>query len=117
MPVSLIQMATALRSRATDRASLGQARAQRLLEQMPNAHRLLTQQYGATRVVLFGSLACGQPHHESDVDLAVEGLPPTQYFIALADLMTLFGTAVDLVRLEEAPPSLAARIAAEGRVL
>jgi predicted nucleotidyltransferase len=51
------------------------------------------------------------------VDLAVEGLPATAYFQALAELMALFGTRVDLVRLEEAPPSLCERVDEEGQVL
>jgi hypothetical protein len=44
-------------------------------------------------------------------------VPRSLYFAALADLMTLFGAAVDLVRLEEAPESLRGRILAEGEVL
>jgi predicted nucleotidyltransferase len=63
---------------------------------------------------LFGSLVHGEPTGESDVDLAVEGLPPRAYFPALADLMTLFRGPVDLVRLEEAAASLRERVLAEG---
>jgi len=52
---------------------------------------------------------------QSDVDLAVEGLPSAVYFHALADLMDLFAGPVDLVRIEEAMPSLLARIQEEGQ--
>lgn len=51
------------------------------------------------------------------MDLAVEGMPSPLYFSALADLMGLFGGPVDLVRLEEAVPSLRLAIEQEGRVL
>lgn len=70
--------------------------------------------HGARRVWLFGSLVAGSPTAHSDVDLAVEGLSSNAYFGALADLMELFHGRVDLVRWEEAPESLRARILAEG---
>ncbi|MGE5152944.1 MAG: nucleotidyltransferase family protein [Bdellovibrio bacteriovorus] len=92
-------------------------RAQRLRDGLADAAALLRTRYGATRVVLFGSLATGSHGETSDVDLAVEGLPSDQYFLALADLMALFVAPVDLVRLEEAPQSLLDRIAAEGEPL
>ena len=87
-----------------------------LRSRLPEAVRLLRDRHGATRIVLFGSLAAGDTHAGSDVDLAVEGLPADWYFSALANLLCLF-SAVDLVRLEEAPPTLARHIAAEGLLL
>ena len=35
---------------------------------------------GAHEVYLFGSQARGNIHEESDIDLAVSGLPPEKYF-------------------------------------
>ena len=78
---------------------------------------MLVEAHGATRVRLFGSLASGDYTGRSDVDLAVEGLASEEYFEALADLMELFDAPVDLVRLENARPSLRDRVAAEGLVL
>ena len=78
---------------------------------------MLVTHYQARRVVLFGSLANGTHDEQSDVDLAVEGLPSAVYFHALADLRDLFAGPVDLVRIEEAMPSLLARIQEEGQVL
>ncbi len=92
-------------------------RARRLRQGLPGAVRLLRSEYGAQRVLLFGSLATGSWGESTDVDLAVEGLPGALYFAALADLMAHFGAPVDLVRLEEAPESLRDRIAAEGEPL
>jgi predicted nucleotidyltransferase len=83
---------------------------------LPRAARLLEAR-GARSVSVFGSLSRSGSGSPSDVDLAVEGLPPREYFPALAELMSLFGAPVDLVRLEEAPPSLRERIAAEGERL
>lgn len=66
---------------------------------------------------MFGSLASGRTTEWSDVDLAVCGLASARYFTALADLMALFRGPVDLVRIEEANPSLADRIREEGQDL
>jgi predicted nucleotidyltransferase len=106
----LQRLAEARRLRAVDRAK-------RLHAVLPAAQHLLQEHYGAGRVILFGSLASGAYSERSDVDLAVDGLPAQRYFEALAELMDLFAGPVDLVRLEEAPESLRARIAAEGKPL
>ena len=84
---------------------------------LPEAKRLLIERHQAGRVVLFGSLATGSYSEISDVDLAVEGLAPERYFQALADLMDLVGGPVDLVRIEDAVPSLRSCIEEEGRIL
>ena len=83
---------------------------------------VLVQEFGCTKAYLFGSLtgkgsAPFGPH--SDVDLAVEGLSPERYFRALVALENVFaaGARFDLVRLEDAVPSLAERIRASGEVL
>jgi uncharacterized protein len=102
-----------LQRREDAREARGAARAASFRDKLPEAARLLRER-GAGRVVLFGSLAAGEPGPTSDVDLAVEGLPGIEYFPALADLMGLFVAPVDLVRLEQAPPSLRERIEAEG---
>lgn len=71
---------------------------------------------GATGVWVFGSLV-DEDRAPGDVDLAVSGLAPEQYFRALAELMHLFGGPVDLVRLEEASETLRERIEQEGAAL
>lgn len=92
-------------------------RARRLRSRLPAAVDCLRERYGAKAVILFGSLANGSCRTDSDVDLAVTGLSEARYFKALADLMGIFEGPVDLVRLEEAPPSLIERIHAEGEPL
>ena len=68
-------------------------------------------------MILFGSVADGTCHANSDIDLAVSGLGADRYFEALADLMEIFAGPVDLVRLEDAPEGLRERIDAEGEPL
>ncbi|MGB9777646.1 MAG: nucleotidyltransferase family protein [Anaerolineae bacterium] len=77
---------------------------------------LLRERFGARRVVLFGSLAGDLPEHDfSDIDLAVEGLPPEDFFRAYSACWNLMppGLMLDLVPLESASPELRARILGE----
>jgi predicted nucleotidyltransferase len=59
---------------------------------------------GATEVYVFGSTARGVERPDSDVDLAVRGLPPERYFFVLAPLVSALGRPVDLVDLDESTP-------------
>jgi hypothetical protein len=115
--VTAQDLAKTLRARAAARRAKAEVRAERLLTLLPQAAKLLAERYRASRVVLFGSLAEGTFSEQSDVDLAVEGMLSACYFDALAELMALFGVPVDLVRFEEAVPSLRAHLEAEGRTL
>jgi len=77
---------------------------------------LLKERFGARRVVLFGSLAGDDFDRDfSDVDLAVEGLPPEEFFRAYSACWNLMppGLALDLVPLERASPELRTRILGE----
>lgn len=78
------------------------------------------QDFGASRVYLFGSLLEDElVHKRSDIDLAVEGLKGRLYFKALRDLWRLLpeGGELDLVVLEQAWPGLAQRVRSEGVLL
>ena len=73
---------------------------------------------GAKRVILLGSLARDEASSGSDIDLWVEGLPAAQWLAASVAVGRLVPMApVDIVRAETAGATLAARAAAEGRVL
>ncbi|MCL6448315.1 MAG: nucleotidyltransferase domain-containing protein [Armatimonadetes bacterium] len=80
--------------------------------------RQLACRYGAKKIYLFGSLATGEFDQDSDIDLAVAGLPEEHHLKAygLAE-----GVAqpfpVDLVLLESAVDSLKERVNKEGVVL
>ena len=80
---------------------------------------ILKVEFGATQVVLFGSmLSVNDIHLGSDIDLAVWDLPAGEYITALTELMTKAKEFdVDLVRIEEAPPGLKAYISKKGLTL
>lgn len=77
---------------------------------------ILRSQFGAAKVVVFGSLVDRQLFHQrSDIDLAVWGVPEADYLRALGrllDLSTEF--SFDLVLVEEAPERLRQRIERDG---
>ncbi len=106
---------TARRRREERRREMERRRA-RALTLAHRAADLLRAQFGATRVVLFGSLARGGPFDEhSDIDLAAWGIDARQYLRAVARLLDLDpDISVDLVRAEEARPSLLESIEQEG---
>ena len=56
---------------------------------------------GAREVYLFGSAAEGRLREDSDLDLAVSGLPPEMFFRALARAANLLRRPVDLIDLDE----------------
>lgn len=59
---------------------------------------------GASEVYVFGSAAQGTAHEDSDIDLAVSGLPPRQFFPALAEAQGQVDRPLDLVDLDEPTP-------------
>lgn len=104
----------AWRKRLAAEREAAEARRHRALEEARHAARLLVQRYGVSRVVLFGSLAWRRFGPSSDIDLAVEGLPPRQFFRADAELAREIPLPVDLKLLSECPPLLRRRIEEEG---
>jgi len=77
--------------------------------------QMLAAEFGARRVYLFGSFAWGpETHPDSDLDLAVEGLPRGQLVFAHARLSSVSRYAVDLVLLERLPELLRNRIVKSG---
>lgn len=92
----------------------GRARA---LEEARRAARILVERYGVSRVILFGSLAWRRFGPASDIDLALEGLPPSRFFRADAELAREIPLPVDLKLLSECPPLLRRRIEEEGVTL
>lgn len=78
--------------------------------------RVLKERFGAGDAFVFGSLRGDSPWHErSDIDIAVKGLPPEDYFRALTALERLLppDMGLDLVTLEAASPRFAARAKGE----
>ena len=80
--------------------------------------RLLGEQMGLERVILFGSLATGRFHDRSDIDLAIDGLPAGESIRAhrvTEEQEPEF--EFNLVPLEGAPSFLRDAIARDGVVL
>ena len=56
---------------------------------------------GAKEVYVFGSASKGKIHPNSDIDMAVSGLPPEVFFRAMAAAHDVLGCPLDLVDLDE----------------
>jgi predicted nucleotidyltransferase len=79
---------------------------------------VLSREPGVQRVWLFGSLAKGrQPDFRSDIDLAVMGLPQERALAVWAELDEALRLPPDLVRWEEANPTLRDQIERWGMVV
>jgi len=75
----------------------------------------LRQQFGAQRVVLFGSLAREELTAHSDIDLAVWGIPPEKFYSAVAFVTgASISWSVDLIDGDDCPPALLQSIETEG---
>jgi predicted nucleotidyltransferase len=83
------------------------------------AAALLKEEFGATQVVLFGSLAHGYWFSPtSDIDLAAWGLESDSYFTAVARLQELSPEfKVDLVDMESCQKGLREAILKDGKSL
>jgi len=95
---------------------LSQPEALRIAEK---CEEILTEQFGVKKVYLFGSVIGESPWHDkSDLDIAVEGLAPQDYFRALLVLDKLLPSflEIDLITLEDALPKIAARIRGEKKM-
>ena len=56
---------------------------------------------GAKEVYLFGSAATGRMREDSDIDMAVAGLPPERFFHAMGVAGDILRSTFDLVDLDE----------------
>ena len=85
------------------------------------AAELLKTGYGATRVVVFGSLAQKTPFTPwSDIDLAAWGIKPEKYFSEAGDAMDMgldSGIKVDLVDPQDCSKEFQADIEVDGIVM
>jgi predicted nucleotidyltransferase len=83
------------------------------------AAKLLKSEFGATEVILFGSLARRVGFTRwSDIDLASRGIPSDKYLTAMDTVLYLSPEfKIDLVELETCSPSLLKSIEKEGKPL
>ncbi len=64
----------------------------------------LLRSMGASQVFVFGSLVKGELPPDSDIDLAVSGLPANVYFSAISRASDILGRPVDLLDLDDDTP-------------
>ena len=108
-----------LRRRGEEEQRRREDRAARAGDVANQAAQVLREQFGAERVVLFGSAAAEKATYApSDVDLAVWGLSGTAHLEAVATLQDCSpALAVDVIRMERCPSELRDVILQEGREL
>jgi uncharacterized protein len=93
-----------------------QARRQQAWQIARHAATLLRHQFGATKIMLFGSLAREHTFNQwSDIDIAAWGIAPQDTFRAIGVIMDLdTDIPVTLVDVNTALPSLLAAIERDG---
>ena len=111
--------AATAQTRARARRERLEARRQRSWALAQRSAARLKDEFGASRVTVFGSVLRPSLFHErSDVDLAVWGLDEHLYLRALAALLDLDPEiSVDLVEAEQARPELLQAIERDGLLL
>ena len=54
---------------------------------------------GCTEIFIFGSVANGEATSESDLDIAVRGIKPAEFFFVYGELLTRITRSADLIDL------------------
>jgi predicted nucleotidyltransferase len=76
---------------------------------------LLRSEFGATQIIVFGSLAKGDYFDaESDIDIAAEGISPPNYFTAMAAANQISHHWVDLKPIESLDPHFLQKVVQTG---
>lgn len=87
-----------LREKRRENEKLRQQTLQQVLELLPQ----LAARYGFNRAYVFGSVTQkGRFRHESDIDIAIEGLSNQYYFKFMADLDGRLEREVDVIQMEK----------------
>ncbi|MEA3639517.1 MAG: nucleotidyltransferase domain-containing protein [Lamprobacter sp.] len=89
------------------------ARSSTLLEQARVCARPILERYGAERALVFGSVAAGQAHRGSDLDLLVLGTAAADYWALREELETAFERPLDLIT-EADDPQIIQQALAQG---
>ncbi len=74
-------------------------------------------EYGAKKIILYGSLARDDYHPDSDIDICVQGLPNKHYFRALAECLMKTTHRMSIVDFKNTHGYFRERIIREGRLI
>lgn len=77
----------------------------------------ILRKHGASRVILYGSLARGDYHLDSDIDICYEGIRDRDYFRVVAECLMGIPRRVSLVDFRRTHGIFRSRIEQEGQVL
>jgi predicted nucleotidyltransferase len=104
------------RDRQAKEAAASRALAKQAWEDVERIAKLLTTEFGATQIIVFGSLVQGDRFDaESDIDIAVRGIPPEDYFTALATVNRISHQWVDLKPIEVLDPHFLRKVISTGK--
>lgn len=105
-----------LQRRERERKASLEQRRQRALETAKKIALSLRHDFGASEVYLFGStLAPGEFHAHSDIDIAAIGIDPKRYLSAIGEVLGMSGEfSVDVLDFSSCRPELKASILKEG---
>ena len=87
---------------------------QQAWDQAQRATTLLKQEFGATRILVFGSLVKNRFSLESDIDMAVAGVAKDRFFEAVAAVNGGCDRWIDLKPIESLEPYFWQRIQSQG---
>lgn len=90
---------------------------QRAWQEAQQIAHCLRQNFGATQIIVFGSLARDRLTATSDIDIAVAGIARDRYFEAVAAVNDLSDRWVDLKPLEDLELHFKRRVLETGRIL
>lgn len=114
----LTQYIEGWRSRSRREAKAAAAWRECVRKRIDAVSEILAEDFGASKIVLFGSFARAEASPGSDVDLLVSGIPTERIIQATVAAERIVGDAnVDLVPVESARPAVRERADSEGVVL
>jgi len=87
--------------RQKEQQEYNQKLAQEARENLQPVIDYLKENFPITKIILFGSLVKGKFHETSDIDLAVAGIPPENYFQALGKVNLISDRWIDLKPIED----------------
>ena len=103
--------------RLTERAVVLEQERNRILSNLPDIMQSFIKEFDVKKIYLFGSLIKGNFDHQSDIDVAIEGLSSPLYLKALVFLSDYLKREINLVPLETCSSSLKEVIYSDGRLV